>query len=86
MKRIISGGILLISGTVLYTGIRISTVFYAESLGGWSTPPGKFGTALVESGAVLPRNLSVALMIAGVALVLWECFDKQIIKLFTPSS
>ncbi|WP_090725200.1 hypothetical protein [Paenibacillus sp. PDC88] len=86
MKRIISGGILLMSGTILYTGIRISTAIYAESLGGWSTPPGKFGTALEELGAVLPRNLSVALILAGVVLVLWGCFDKQIIKLFTPSS
>ncbi|MCM3785721.1 hypothetical protein M3231_22385 [Neobacillus mesonae] len=88
MKKIISGGIFLISGTILYTGIRISASLYAsESISGWSTPPGKYGTALEELGAVLPRNLAVVLMIAGVALILWELFGKQMLnKIINPSS
>jgi hypothetical protein len=46
LKKIIAGGILLISGIILYLGIHIPAAIQASKLGGWSIPPGRLGTAL----------------------------------------
>ncbi len=45
------GGFLFVSGILLYTGIRIAAVLYMKELTGWSTPPGRYGTALEQIGA-----------------------------------
>lgn len=50
MKKVIAGGLFLISGVILYISVHIPAASLAATLSGWSSPPGKLGTALAEMG------------------------------------
>lgn len=78
MKKVIAGGILLFCGIGLYLGIYIPAAYHATKLGGWSTPPGRLGTALNEMGGTNAYNYSVMIIISGVILLLWGCFGENI--------
>lgn len=80
MKKIIVGGILLFCGVILYLGIHIPASHHALKLSGWTTPPGRIGTALNEMGLASAANYSVILIIVGIILLLWGCFVDEIIS------
>ncbi|CAM4048314.1 hypothetical protein COLU111180_20790 [Cohnella lubricantis] len=81
MKKVIAGGILLFAGMALYLGIHIPAAEIASNLGGWSTPPGRLGTALQEVGGVAPTGYSIFLIVIGILILLWGAFDDEIKKL-----
>ena len=80
MKKIIVGGIFLFCGVILFLGAYIPAAQYVGKLVGWSTPPGKLGTALNDIGGVSVVNYSVTLMIVGVVLLLWGGIIEGIIS------
>lgn len=80
MKKVIAGGILLFCGIILYLGIYIPAAFHAAKLSGWSTPPGRLGTALNEMGGAAALNYSVMIIVAGMILIVWGCFGAEAIS------
>ncbi|GEM_PF-3244972 len=78
MKKIIAGGLLLISGVILYVEIHVSAALYMSDIRGWNTPPGRFGTALIETGGSTPATLALFLGVAGVVFILWGCLAEPV--------
>ncbi|TJY43071.1 hypothetical protein E5161_04015 [Cohnella pontilimi] len=78
MKKIVAGGIILFCGIILYLGIHIPAAYHASKLGSWSTPPGRLGTALNEMGGATATYYSVIMIIGGMILLVWGCFDDEI--------
>ena len=74
MKKTIVGISLLISSVILFSIVHLSAVIYASSnkLGGWKTPPGMIGTALIKTDGVFPLNLSIIMGCIGVILITIE--------------
>ncbi|KOP67465.1 hypothetical protein AMS62_21125 [Bacillus sp. FJAT-18019] len=82
MKKVIAGGLFLLSGVILYISVHIPAAFHAATLGGWSSPPGRLGTALADMGGTATRNGSVILMFIGAALILWGAFEEELRRHF----
>jgi hypothetical protein len=80
MKKVMAGGILLFCGVILFLGIYIPAAFHAAKLSGWSTPPGRLGTALHEMGGAAAMNYSVIIIVAGIILIVWGCFGAEAIR------
>lgn len=81
MKKVLIGGFLFVSGILLYIGIHISTAIFMTEVKAWSTPPGRYGTALEEIGGQAEINISIILCIVGIALMMWDGMRKSIINL-----
>lgn len=77
MKKVIAGGLFLLSGITLYISVHIPAAILASKLGSWSTPPGRLGTALEEMGGTATRNGSMILMFIGALLILWGAFEEE---------
>jgi hypothetical protein len=84
LKNIVAGGIFLISGIFLFIGVHIPLAIHMKEISGWSDPPGRYGTALIETGGNTPLMLSVLLCILGTGLLLWGVFSGVLIRLITP--
>lgn len=82
MKKVIAGGLFLLSGVILYISVHIPAASLAATLGGWSSPPGRLGTALEQMGGAATRNGSVFLIIIGVVVILWGAFEEELRRLF----
>jgi hypothetical protein len=80
MKRVIAGGFIFISGIILYLGIHISASLFMTNVNGWSTPPGRFGTALRESGGYTANIFALILCILGFFIIIYECYLREIIE------
>jgi len=80
MKKIAAGGILLFCGVLLYLGVYIPASMEAVKLSGWSTPPGRLGTALQEIGGTTPIVFAIIMMAAGACLLLWGCLLDDILR------
>lgn len=72
MKKILIGGFLFVSGVLLYIGIHISTVIFMTEVKGWSTPPGRFGTALEQVGGKAEFIVALLLCIIGIGFMAWD--------------
>lgn len=63
----------LISSSLIFFGVSITTVLNASDLTEWYTSKGRFGTALTESIFLLiPFIMSILLFILGVTILLRE--------------
>ncbi|SDT24294.1 hypothetical protein SAMN05444162_3531 [Paenibacillaceae bacterium GAS479] len=80
LKKVIAGGFILLSGVILYVGIHISTVPYLSNVGGWSTPPRRFGKALQETDGYMATIISIIMIISGIIILLYESYFSGIIK------
>lgn len=80
MKKIISGGILMLCGVILYLGAFIPAALYATKLGGWSTPPGRLGTALEATGGTTTIENATIIIISGIVLIIFGCFGEAILS------
>lgn len=74
VKRILAGGFILLSGVLLYLGVHLAAVMYLPHITGWSTPPGKYGTALRETGGYAANLISILFMIGGSLILLIELY------------
>ncbi|MGG1555279.1 hypothetical protein [Paenibacillus ferrarius] len=82
MKKIVAGGFFLLSGILLYLGIRIPAGITAAKLGGWETPPGRYGTALEAIGGAGPANIAIVFIILGTVMIVLGAFSEELSALW----
>lgn len=71
MKKVITGGFMLISGIFLYIGIHVPAALYITKLTGWTTPPGRYGTAVIDTGGTNAVIISIILSVLGLIFMIW---------------
>ena len=77
MRKVVFGGILIFASVIIFAIIEVSTSKYCETLGSWSTPPGKYMTALRDTGNYFIFGLSILLLLIGVIIGMVGCFGKS---------
>ena len=75
LKRAIIGGFISLIGSIWVLAIIISANNYA--INGWTTPPGKIITQMIESNLMVWFGISVATIVLGVVLMVIEYFKKD---------
>ena len=75
MKRVIIGGFTSLVGSILLMAFSISATSMFKS--GWSTPPGKFLTAIAEADVSFGFWLSVVLIVVGGVIMVCEFRKKD---------
>ena len=83
MKKIIIGCCLTIVGAFSNVALLIWASYYVNTLGGWSVPPGKFITAIENTGLsvlIIPIIIATLLLIVGLYFLLEEFLMKLINK------
>ncbi len=76
LKRAIIGGFISLIGSIWTLAVIICANNY--TINGWSTPPGKLLTQIVESNLMLWFCISITLVILGIVLMVIEYFKKDI--------
>lgn len=72
MKMIMAGGFMLLGGILLYAAAHLAAAHELANIHSWSTPPGKFGTALRETGGLAASRIGIVLGAIGFTLLVWE--------------
>lgn len=75
MKKVIIGGFLSLIGAIWGLGIIILAGNNLTS--GWSTPPGRFLTTVIEIGMVIPMIMSLVFLLFGLFAMGTEYFKKD---------
>ena len=75
LKRAIIGGFISLIGSIWVLAIIISANNYA--INGWTTPPGKLITQMIESNLVVWFGIFVATIVLGIVLMIIEYFKKD---------
>jgi hypothetical protein len=75
MKRVLIGGFLSMAGTIW--GIAVIIFAGNHLVSGWSTPPGRFPTTVIEQGMMFPFLLSIAVVLLGTVIMMIEYFKKD---------
>ena len=75
LKRAIIGGFISLIGSIWVLAIIISANNYA--INGWTTPPGKIITQMIESNLIVWFGISVATIVLGIVLMIIEYFKKD---------
>ena len=75
MKRAIIGGFVSLIGSIWSLAVIISANNY--SIEGWTTPPGKLLTQIVQSDLTLWFAVSIILTLLGLILMAVEFFRKD---------
>ena len=76
MKRVLIGGFLSLIGTIWELAI---IVFVGNNLvSGWSTPPGRFLSTVIETGMTSPMIIATLLLLVGLLIMGIEYFKKDI--------
>ena len=75
MKKVLIGGFLSLLGSIW----ALAIMFIAENhlVSTWTTPPGRFLTALAEMKLVLLFALAVLFVVLGIAIMAIEFFRKD---------
>lgn len=77
MKKVLIGGFLSLVGSFWCMGGLIGAAMNVYNVGSWSTPPGRFGTSLLESGMAWPVALGGLLLALGLVIMGVEYFRKE---------
>ena len=75
LKRAIIGVFISLIGSIWVLAIIISANNYA--INGWTTPPGKIITQMIESNLMVWFGISVATIVLGIVLMIIEYFKKD---------
>lgn len=75
MKRAIIGGFISLIGSIWAHAVIISANNY--TINGWSTPPGKLLTQIVEADLMLWFGISIALVVLGIVIMIIEYLKKD---------
>lgn len=75
MKKVFVGGFLSMIGTIW--GLAIIIFAGNHLVNGWSTPPGRFLTTIVEMGLTPFFVISVILAFCGIVILIIEYFKKD---------
>ncbi|MEJ8303412.1 HPP family protein [Saccharibacillus sacchari] len=70
------GGLFLLSGSLLYLGVHIAAVLRLPEVNSWYTPPGRYGTALMDSGGYWMFWLAIVLIGIGLILLVAALFNR----------
>ncbi|MGR9049660.1 hypothetical protein ACQ4XT_13625 [Halobacillus faecis] len=73
-KKYWSGILFFISGVILYGFTLVGTVIYLSYIEGWSHPPGKYWSAVLQGGFLFPMIFSWFLMGLGILVM----FSKEL--------
>lgn len=77
MKRVLIGGFLSLIGSIW----AMAVLFVAGSnlTSGWTTPPGRFMTTVVEMGLSEVFGMAILFVVLGIVIMMVELFrrDKQ---------
>lgn len=76
MKRAVIGGFLSLLGSLWSLAALLVGAGYVEQVTSWYSPPGRFGTALAESGMVPVLAVGLVLLALGLAVMGIEYFRK----------
>lgn len=76
MKKVIIGCCLTLVGAFSNVALFIATSFQVNELSEWTSPPGKFITAMAETGLVFPIIISTILFVLG----LYFLFEEYLVK------
>lgn len=77
MKKVLIGGFLSLIGSIWCLAGFFAAAANVENITGWSNPPGRFGTSMIESGMVWPVAIGGLLLALGVAIMGVEYFRKE---------
>jgi hypothetical protein len=77
MKKVVFGGFLILASVLIFAIIQIPTSKHIQTLGSWSTPPGKYMTALQDTGNSFLFWLSISLLLIGLIIGMVGCFEKS---------
>ncbi len=76
MKKIISGISLIFFSIILFGISYFPSSDYIVKLGSWTIPPGKFMSAVIATGGLMPFITAICLFICGFILLIWGTFEK----------
>lgn len=76
MKKVIIGIGLALVGAIMVLPMLIQISEYSRTLGGWSTPPGKFLTILNDLSMIIPMGIASGILLLGVIILMIEYFKK----------
>ena len=74
MKKAVIGGFLTLSGSVGLGAVLISVS--SNMAMGWTTPPGRILTTVLDNGALIPLIVSLAMLALGLVVLAVEYFRK----------
>ena len=75
MKRVLIGGFLSLLGTIW--GLAVILFVGNNLVSGWSTPPGRFLTSVVELDMTLPFVVAILFVLLGLVIMGVEYFKKD---------
>lgn len=75
MKKVLIGGFLSLLGSIWALGV----LFVAGNnlLSGWSNPPGRFLSTVIELDLMPIFTLSIIFVIMGISIMVFEFFKKK---------
>ncbi|BDF66083.1 hypothetical protein CE91St43_00550 [Oscillospiraceae bacterium] len=75
MKRVLIGGFLSLIGTVW--GLAVLLTAENNLVSGWSTPPGRLLSTIMELGVMPLFVLALLLAVSGLVILVMELFRKD---------
>lgn len=77
MKKTIIGIFFITAGLYTYLSIHRSAIIHMETITEWYTSLGKYGQSLVNTYSIIPFICSLALILAGFIILLFELRDSR---------
>ncbi len=77
MKKVLIGGFLSLIGSIWCLCGLVGSAMNVYNVSAWSTPPGRFGTSMLESHMVWPVVLGGLLLLLGLVIMGIEYFRKE---------
>lgn len=77
MKRAVIGGFLSLIGSIWTLAALLVGGAYVDQIDSWYTPPGRYGSALIESGMLAPLIVGGILLACGLVVMGMEYFKKD---------
>ena len=77
MKKVLIGGFLSLIGSIWCLVGFLAAAANVQTVTEWSTPPGRFGTSMLECHMVWPVVLGGLLLLLGLAIMGIEYFRKE---------
>lgn len=75
--RLCLGSVLTLAGTMILCTIYLGTAIYLPNMRGWSDPPGKFMSALIDTGGVTFGIVGLVVIGAGLLILYNEYCDSK---------
>lgn len=77
LKRTVIGGVLSLLGTIWGLAALLVGAAYIENVSEWPTAQGRYVTAIIQSGMMLPLAIGCGLLLLGLLIMGIEYFKKE---------